>query len=172
MNQSESAAMREAVDMPLYDFLLYPKEGTELLEFFRMPVGADGKTLADTNMFLGNALPSGRATIVCEIGVLPWCSFADRRELLSNGTLELQILDKLYFREPLERLLAVRSLRVELQIHPMQSFGVNLIWARRPPQVSADVRLGVFLDGIMMREVDQLDAPLRRISVSRPRARL
>jgi hypothetical protein len=151
MTVTESIDMREDVDMPLYDFLRYPAEGVDLLEFFRMPVGVEGKTLADTNMFLANALPSGRATMVAEIGILPWCSFADRRALLSNGVLELQILDKLYFREPLERFLSVRSLRVELHLMPMMNFGVNITWARRPPQVSADVRLGVFLDGIMRR---------------------
>lgn len=151
MNGIETKLL-EKVDMPLYDFSVYPEDGLERLEFFSVPVGVDGKTMADTNMYLANRLPSNQVVEVCEIGVLPWCSWADRRALLSHGFLELQVMDKLYFRAPLEQFLTGRSLRITLTLLSAQLFAVNLIWPlSNSPRVSADVRLGVFLDGILSR---------------------
>ena len=74
-------AMSEVTQQPLYDHLLYPAAGTQLLAFFQSQVGsglttalgaaAGGtKTPQDTNMALAGQLSSGQEFMITSIEVL------------------------------------------------------------------------------------------------------
>lgn len=132
----------EIVRQSLYDTLLYPTAGQTQLSFFSTPVGggvttASGatvgtaKTQFDTNLELGNTLPSGKAFLIesIEVHVTAGLSAAantftlavpsvfaavaaaavagqvnDVASIIESGMLELNILSKNYLREtPLKK---------------------------------------------------------------------
>lgn len=61
--------MTEAILQPLYDYTTYAAAGQSSLNFFQTPIGAGGKTIADTNMDLAGALPNGKTFLVQAIEV-------------------------------------------------------------------------------------------------------
>jgi len=127
----------EVIRQRFYDYLLYPTAGQTQLSFFSQPVGqgitsAQGgtvgsvKTLWDTNLELGNQLPSGKAFMIESIEVLftpgsvstantytpaSLAAFTavaaivntgqlnDINAIYQSGLLELNILSKNYLRE-------------------------------------------------------------------------
>ena len=130
-------AQSEIVRQRFYDNLLYPAAGVAQLSFFSQPVGqgvttaqgavvGSGKTQWDTNLEIGNSLPSGKSFMVESIEVLfmPGSSLAastfipaaistfaavaalsqqvqlnDVNVFYQSGMLELNILSKNYLRE-------------------------------------------------------------------------
>ena len=129
-NQSEIVRQR------FYDFLLYPTAGQTQLTFFSQPVGqglttaiaataGTPKTLWDTNLEIGNTLPSGKAYMIESIEVFFYpgsvntantytpavpnqfgtaaaalnSQLADVNSFYQSGLLELNILSKNYLRE-------------------------------------------------------------------------
>jgi hypothetical protein len=62
-------AQTEAVKWNLYDTLAYATTGQQSLTFFQSPVGQNGKTLADTNMQAGGALPNPQQFLVTGIEI-------------------------------------------------------------------------------------------------------
>jgi len=129
-NQSEIVRQR------FYDFLLYPTAGQTQLTFFSQPVGqglttaiaataGTPKTLWDTNLEIGNTLPSGKAYLIESIEVFFYAGsvstantytpaapnqfgtaaaalnaqLADVNTFYQSGMLELNILSKNYLRE-------------------------------------------------------------------------
>lgn len=59
----------EAVRQPLYDYQAYPIGGSTQLNFFAVPFGQAGKTLADTNMNIAGSLPNPKRFLVLGISV-------------------------------------------------------------------------------------------------------
>lgn len=59
----------EAIWQPQYDFQAYPTVGQTQLQFFQVPVGQSGKTLADTNMLLAGQFPAPTAFLCTAIMV-------------------------------------------------------------------------------------------------------
>lgn len=129
-NQSEIVRQR------FYDFLLYPTAGQTQLTFFSQPVGqglttaiaataGTPKTLWDTNLEIGNTLPSGKAYMIESIEVFFYPGSVntantytpavpnqfgtaaaalndqlnDVNRFYQSGLLELNILSKNYLRE-------------------------------------------------------------------------
>ena len=132
-NPSQSEIIRQR----FYDYQLYATAGTSQLTFFSAPVGqgvttalgataGTPKTLWDTNLELGNQLPSGKAFMIESIEVLFFpgsvatsntytiaspslfnataaaavsAQLADVNSFYQSGMLELNILSKNYLRE-------------------------------------------------------------------------
>lgn len=59
----------EAVRQPLYDYQQYPSAGSSQLNFFAVPFGQGGKTLADTNMNIAGSLPNPKRFLILGISV-------------------------------------------------------------------------------------------------------
>jgi hypothetical protein len=59
----------EVLYAPLYDTLTYAQAGQTSSQFFAVPNGSGGKTLADTNMTLAAQLPSPQAFLVTAISL-------------------------------------------------------------------------------------------------------
>lgn len=59
----------EAIKQPLYDYQAYPAIGATQLNFFAIPKGQAGKTLADTNMETAGALPNPKRFLTTGISV-------------------------------------------------------------------------------------------------------
>ena len=59
----------EGLKQSLYDFQTYPAAGTTQLNFFQVPVGQSGKTLADTNMEVAGSLPTPKHFLVLNVQV-------------------------------------------------------------------------------------------------------
>ncbi len=53
----------------LYDFQTYAAAGSTQIDFFQIPQGQSGKTLADTNMEAAGTLPNPKAMLVTDIQV-------------------------------------------------------------------------------------------------------
>lgn len=72
----------EVVRQTIYDFQTYPTAGTTSLQFFQIPQGQSGKTIADTNIEVAGSLPQPKWFLVESIeihffpGVLPALSGA------------------------------------------------------------------------------------------------
>lgn len=137
MGRVTSPDQSEIVRQRLYDFLLYPTAGQTQLAFFSQPIGqgvtsAQGATVGavksalDTNLQLGNTLPSGKAYNVMSIEVQFWPgsvsttntytpsapnqfatadsatpgqAAADVNTIYQSGLLQLAVLDKVYVSE-------------------------------------------------------------------------
>jgi len=127
----------EVIRQTLYDWQLYPLAGVTQMSFFAAPAGqgvatalgsvvGSAKSLQDTNMVLGNQLPSGMAFMIesIEVFFLPGSSAAantyltatlktfaaaaaatvqnsinDVNVIYQSGLLELNVLQKNYLRE-------------------------------------------------------------------------
>ena len=59
----------EGIRQSLYDFQTYAQAGQTSLQFFQVPQGQSGKTLADTNMEVAGSLPSPKRFLVESIEV-------------------------------------------------------------------------------------------------------
>ena len=57
----------EGTRQTLYDFQAYPAAGTTSLNFFQVPQGQSGKTIADTNMETAGTLPAPKHFLVQSI---------------------------------------------------------------------------------------------------------
>lgn len=106
----------EELSWTLFDYATYANAGQTSLSFFQSPVGAAGKTFADTNMDLAGQIPAGQSFIVTAIGVdffpsqSPEATIANNKHtadvyaVMKSGILEFKIGSKLYKNEgPLER---------------------------------------------------------------------
>ena len=60
----------EGIKWDLYDSITYPTTGVAQMQFFQIPQGQSGKTLADTNMTSAGALPSPQAFLVQTIQLM------------------------------------------------------------------------------------------------------
>jgi hypothetical protein len=60
----------EAVWQPQYDFQSYAAAGATSQQFFQLPAGQGGKTLADTNMVLAGQFPSPTAFLMTAVMVV------------------------------------------------------------------------------------------------------
>lgn len=161
----------EMIYQPLYDTETYCN-GVERIDFFSRPVGVDGKTDADTNMYLPNALPLYVDFLLEGIAIdLP-------AKLAKEGEIEFIIGSKIYFRfAPLtlfrRQILIVKAdddprlierlknwsnnyapyrIDPELMLVSQQNFVVSLRW-RKMPVVTKPVRVRVELCGHTYRSV-------------------
>jgi len=66
------AGVADAVWSPLYDYQTYPTAGQLTTNFFAVPNGQNGKTLADTNMQVAGQLPRGNRFLCVGIEVEFW----------------------------------------------------------------------------------------------------
>lgn len=66
------AGVADAVWSPLYDYQAYPTAGQLTTNFFAVPNGQNGKTLADTNMQVAGQLPRGNRFLCVGIEVEFW----------------------------------------------------------------------------------------------------
>lgn len=64
-----SAQGMDVVWQPLYDYQTYAQAGQTSLNFFQLPVGQGGKTLADTNLEAAGQLPAPQKFIVESIQI-------------------------------------------------------------------------------------------------------
>ena len=117
-----SKSYSEATTGALYDTITYPLAGIAEMSFFSLPRGqgattipggAGGKTLADTNLTQASTLSEGVQFLITDIellyipGVAPSVLGApaaaaevnDAFNILSNGSGELDMIDKKYFTE-------------------------------------------------------------------------
>jgi len=105
----------EAIRQSLYDFQAYATAGTTQLQFFQVPKGQSGKTVADTNMTIAGMLPQPQYFLVETIeiyfypGVEPGVEAAaaptepefsnDMYALAKSGSLNYFIGSKTYLEE-------------------------------------------------------------------------
>lgn len=68
------AGVADAVWSPLYDYQTYATAGALTTNFFAVPAGQSGKTLADTNMQVAGQLPRGNRFLCVGIEVEFWPS--------------------------------------------------------------------------------------------------
>lgn len=146
-NPNRSDAI-ESVWQPLYDFQTYAMAGQTQLQFFQLPQGQGGKTLADTNMTNGGALPNPQAFFVTGIMVdfTPLNAVSvigaaalrvqananDAAAVARSGWLEFQIGSKVYLTDaPLNKFAANYNAGIESNI---SAFGT----AAAPAQVDTD----------------------------------
>jgi hypothetical protein len=54
----------EGIKWSLYDSITYPTTGQQQMQFYQIPQGQSGKTLANTNMTAAGALPSPQAFLI------------------------------------------------------------------------------------------------------------
>lgn len=101
----------EASTQVLYSFVTYPAGGSSALTFFQNPYGAQGITLADTNMQSAGMLPSPQKFLVQGLGVRFISGLAastlgaasadnalnDTNAILRTGIVTLDISSKNYF---------------------------------------------------------------------------
>lgn len=59
-----AAGGMDVIWQPLYDFATYAAAGQTSLSFFQLPIGQNGKTLADTNMESAGQLPAPQKFLV------------------------------------------------------------------------------------------------------------
>lgn len=59
----------EAIKQSLYDYQAYAAAGQAQLTFFSLPVGANGRTLTDTNMTLAGQLPKNQEFLITSVEV-------------------------------------------------------------------------------------------------------
>lgn len=104
---------KEAIYQPLYDYQTYLAAGQTSLNFFQIPVGQSGKTIADTNMDLAGSLPQGKEFLLqaIEIAFFPGTPVAvnsapaapkfvqDLYAFMKSGHLQLFIGSKPYLDE-------------------------------------------------------------------------
>lgn len=64
-----SAQGMDVIWQPLYDYATYAAAGQTSLNFFQLPIGQSGKTLADTNMESAGQLPAPQKFIVESISI-------------------------------------------------------------------------------------------------------
>lgn len=100
----------ETVWNPLYDYKSFGSVATTSVVFFQDPVGALGKTLADTNMVSAGQLPKGQAFMVTGVQVecLPAAAISgtttskfadDVYTFYKNGVLIFTVGSKEYIRQ-------------------------------------------------------------------------
>lgn len=103
----------EVVRSSLYDFQAYAQAGQTQLQFFQVPQGQNGKTLADTNMTAAGALPAPQSFLIQTIeiyffplnaisaeGAAVACeNWNDVYDVAKSGWLELYIGSKAYLDE-------------------------------------------------------------------------
>lgn len=103
----------EGIKSVLYDFQTYAQAGQSGLDFFQVPQGQGGKTLADTNMESAGSLPNPKHFLVTNIQVyftpgVPVAAFGaqgvaaylnDVQALANSGYLEFFIGSKNYVQE-------------------------------------------------------------------------
>jgi len=88
----------EGVRQTLYDFQTYDAAGQTNLTFFQVPVGQNGKTLADTNMETAGTLPAPKHFLVQSIELyffpagdnVTVNNFADTDAVVSNNSNDVQ----------------------------------------------------------------------------------
>jgi len=97
----------EEIQWSLYDFEAYANAGQSVLTFFQSPVGANGKTLEDTNMDTAGQIPKGMNMLVEALAVefFPGVASAsatlsdladDVREVYEGGFLDFKVGSKKY----------------------------------------------------------------------------
>lgn len=64
------SGQEEAIFQPLYDYQAYAAAGQTSLNFFQIPQGQSGKTLADTNMEAAGALPVPKRFLIQAIEIV------------------------------------------------------------------------------------------------------
>lgn len=101
----------ESIYNPLYDYAVLPFAGADKsLAFFQVPIGQNGKTLADTNMELAGQIPKGQTFQVTGVQVEFYSGAAidsatrtqfddDVYQVYKGGSLILRIGSKEYVRQ-------------------------------------------------------------------------
>lgn len=138
----------EGIWQPLYDYQTYAMAGQTQLQFFQLPQGQGGKTLADTNMNVGGSLPNPQAffctgimvdftalNVVSAVGAAALrvqANANDNAAVARSGWLEFQIGSKIYLTDaPLNKFAPNYNAGVESNI---SAFGT----AAAPAQVDTD----------------------------------
>lgn len=100
----------EELAWSLYDFTEYASAGQTVLTFFQSPVGANGKTLADTNMDSAGQIPKGQNFLVENICVEFFSGASiestamqgyadDVKSVMESGVLSFKVGSKLFKNE-------------------------------------------------------------------------
>ena len=150
----------ECIDQPLWDTVVYPAGGINILHCFAVPFGTNNKSDEDTNMMVPSGLPMPQAYFV-ESFALSVMEDSIPYQVLQTGMFEFIIGSKIYFRfGPLISMFTLPDglrntclpLKTGLGIVGGMNFAASLIW-RNPPRLKKDTKIRVQLNGSLFRPV-------------------
>lgn len=104
MPKEERLIVKERLWWPLYDRVAYAAAGQVNMDFFAVPRGQAAKTYADTNMWTGSVLPTGKAhrTHALRIALAPDVKIVDAQKIFKDAWLIVRLNDDLVIAERAE----------------------------------------------------------------------
>lgn len=111
---AEKLLVKERLWYPLYDRVEYAAAGQTKLDFFSVPRGQNSKTYADTNMWTGAVLPTGKAhrTHAIRIVTDPQITIDEAQKAFKDCWLIVRLNDALVIAERAELFTAGCGLQV------------------------------------------------------------
>lgn len=127
------------IDFSIFDTITVNWKNCKEVSLFVEPVGYNGKTTVDTNMYTSSVIPSQLLTIR-RIELIPLTPYPEPMllEILNAGVAQFRIVDMDMFEKPLHQLLAGLvgytgfTLDIPITIHPYENFAFRCRWNTLP----------------------------------------
>lgn len=136
----------EIVPHDLYDHVTV-QGGERVINFFSVPCGQLGKTLADTNLYLRNSLPAPQKFLIRRIS-LTYVKVKPIESVFS-GRFDLFIGSENYLRK---RLSSPIGEITPILLMPVQNFSASLVFDE-PLRIPGLIKFGCVLSGELVRPV-------------------